>query len=267
MKLLFRVVEVTRLLSSIIKGQRIRSESWLEIENTSTNKNIAPENKDENLATNAEEQEIYIEQKLQSAQSKAEMIMKEATEEAAAKAALIIKEGQDRIEREAAIALEQAHEKGYTLGYEKGQLEAKALIDQGNQIIQDAKKERQQILDDIEAEVIEMIIKICQNLIDEEINYNKDTIRFLIRKTLGKASTDALEFNIKVSEADYDYVIENKDEIVENAAAPSDVTITKDVNLTQGACTVETEFGSIGCSVDQAFTEIKKQMRLISNKK
>lgn len=256
---------MTRLLSSIIKGQRVRSESRLEIQDTS--KDVAPENKDEDPTIKAEEQKRSIEQSLQKAESKAEIMIQRATDEAIAKAALIIKDGHDRIRMESAIALERAQEEGYTLGYDKGQLEAQSLINEGQDIVRSAKEERQQTLDKLEPEIIEMVINICGKLIDEELHYNKETILVLIRKTLGKVSSDTLEVSIKVSEVDYDYVLENKELITGNATAAQNMKIIKDIKLVQGSCIIETEFGSIACKVDEAFVEIKKQMRLIANKK
>lgn len=252
-------------MSSIIKGQRIRSESNLEIEDT--NKIIAPEKEDKDLTVIAQEQKKNIEKKLQAAESKAEIMLKEATDEATAKAALIIKDGHDKIKMDAAIALEKAQNEGYTQGYEKGQLEAQSLVDEAEKIVQDAKKERQETLDKLEPEIIEMVIKICGKLIDEEVTYNKDTILVLIRKTLKKVSTDTLDVAVKVSEEDFEYVTENKELITGNATAAESMKIIKDISLAPGSCIIETEFGSIACKVNETFEEMKKQMRLIANKK
>ena len=256
---------MTRLLSNIIKGQRIRSESTLEIE--STNKYIAQDKADENLATDAKEQEAKANHRLEQAKSKANMILQKAEEEAIAKAALIIKEGRDKIAMESAIALEGAKEEGYHDGYEKGQLEAQSLIEEGKQIVTSAKEEKQQILDDLEPEIIEMAIKIINKLIGEEVSHNKDTILFLIRKTLEQISSDVFEISIKVSLDDYDYVLESKDIIARDTVSSENIQIIKDAALNKGSCIIETAFGSIKSNVDEAFAEIKKQMRLIYNKK
>ncbi len=265
MKLLFHEVEVTRLLSSIIKGQRVRSESTLEIENTSVY--IAPEEVDENLTADNQEQKEDIMQKMQQAKSKAKQMIQEAEEEAMAQAAIIIKEGQDKIKLESTMALEKAKEEGYLAGYKEGQLEAQNLIQEAKQVIVDANDQKQQILADIEPEIIEMVIGICGKLIDEEINHNKDTILILIRKTLEQVSTDTLEISVKISPDDYDYVLENKHVIAKGTTNPENMQIKKDPNLTTGTCIIETPFGSIECNVDEAFSEIKKQMRLIYNQK
>ncbi|HHX59580.1 MAG TPA: hypothetical protein GX707_02405 [Epulopiscium sp.] len=256
-------------MSSIIKGQRIRSESILEIENT--NAYIALKEVDENLTTDIQEQKEDIRRKMQQVESKANIIIEKATEEAIAKAAVIIKEGQDRVKIESAIVLERAQEEGYQVGYEtgyeEGKLEAQSLIEEGNQVVLDANEQKQQLLDEIEPQIIEMIIGICGKLIDEEINHNKDTILLLIRKTLGQVSSDTSEISVKVSPDEYEYVLENKDLIAQGTANPENMQIKTDANLTKGVCVIETPFGSVACNVNEAFSEIKKQMRLICSQK
>lgn len=255
-----------RLLSSIIKGQRIRSESTLEIENTNPYPYVVLDEVDENPAPDIQVQQENINNKMQKAQSKAGRIIQEAKDEALAKAAVILNEGYDTIKRESVMALEKAKNEGYEAGYEKGQLEAQSLKDEGNKIISDAKIQKQQILDGIEPEIIEMVVKICGKLISEEINYNRDTILILIRKALAGISSDSLELSIKVSPDEYDYVLENK-ELINTGTLPENMQITKDAKLNKGMCIIETPFGSVACNVDEAFLEIKQQMRLIYNKK
>ena len=252
-------------MSNIIKGQRVRSESKLEIENTS--KYNAQDKADENLATDTKEQEEKANIRIEQAQSTANMILQKAEEEAIAKSTLIIKEGRDKIKMEASIALESAKEEGYHQGYEKGQIEAQNLVEEGRQIVEAAKEERQKLLDDLEPEIIEMVINIADKLISEEINHNKDTILFLIRKTLEGISSDVFDLSIKVSPDDYDHVMDNKDIVAKNTLSIENMQLIKDATLNKGACIIETPFGSIKSNVDEAFAEIKKQMRLIYNKK
>lgn len=256
---------MTRLLSNIIKGHRIRSESALKIENTS--KYNAQDKADENLATDVKEQEEKANRKIEQAESRANMILQKAEEEAIAKTTIIIKEGRDKIKMERAIALESAKEEGYNKGYEKGQLEAQNLVEEGKQIVETAKEERQKLLDELEPKIIEMIINIVNKLTSEEINHNKDTILVLIRKTLDQLSSDIFELSIKISPDDYDFVLDNKEVIAKNTVSSENIQIIKDATLNKGACIIETPFGSIKSDVDEAFGEIKKQMRLIYNKK
>lgn len=252
---------VTRSLSNIIKGQRVRSESIYQI------KSPAPKEKTKDLVTDTSGQKEAMKNQMEKIESKANRLKEEAIEEGKAKAALLIQEGQEQIKRESALALEQAKEEGYMAGYNEGKLEADSLIAEGKQILSEAKIEKNQLLARAEPEVVEMIIKICQKLIDQEIKFNKDTILVLIKKTLGQIRSDTLDVNIKVSPDNYDYVVENEALIIEEFNTPEKILILKDSKIAKGACIIETPFGSIESNINEAFSEIKKQMRLIYKQK
>lgn len=265
--MLFHVVEVMRSLSSIIKGQRVRHESTLEIENTSAQ--VAPEQEDKELATKDHQEDIAIQiQEQQSrAKIKADNIIKAAKEEAEK----IIADGQKMIGKELPIALEQAREEGYSKGYTdghgKGQLDAQALIEEGKEIVASAITQKKQLLDTAEPETIEMIIAICRKLISEEVEFNPQTILVLIRKALRDSPYDTTEISIKVSPNQYEFVLENKDIIMKDYVNASDIQILKDPQLANETCIIETPFGSVECSIDKQFAEMEKQMRLICDKK
>lgn len=259
-----------RLLSSIIKGRRIRSESKLQIENK--NKYVAPEKGDEDLIGEqpkeaAQKEDVKI--RIKEIKYKADTIIEDAKIEGQNQADLIIFQGREKAEQEAVVITEKARDDGYSKGYARGEQEAQALVEEAKKVIQDAQEEKQQILKEAEPEVIEMIIGICGKLISEEINFNKDTILILVRKALKEVSSDMSdsEISIKVSPDEYDYVLDNKDSIMKSVSNPENIKILNDINLDKGVCIVETAFGSVKCNVEESFSEIKKQMRLISNKK
>ena len=122
------------------------------------------------------------------------------------------------------------------------------------------------MLKQLEPEIIEMIIAICQKLISEEVEFNKSMIHLLIRKALGSMQYEMSEINIKVSPDQYESVVENKALIIKDYANPSDVEIWQEATLNKGTCMIETPFGSVECNIDSQFDEIKKQMRLLADK-
>lgn len=253
-----------RSLSNIIKGQRVRSESVLNIKKAV--KPFAPEDKDKNL--NTEKKEIRPDSfyKLEQTRLRIEQENLIIIEEATTRAKQIVADAKAKIEEEASIALEKAKHEGYTAGYKKGELESKVLIDQAQKIVEKAKHKKEIMLKQLEPEIIEMIIAICQKLINEEVEFNQSTIHSLIRKSLGNMKYEMTDVKIKVSPDQYESVLENKDMIIQDYANPSDVKIWQEADLKKGACIIETPFGSVECNIDAQFDEIKKQMRLLSDK-
>ncbi|HHT03923.1 MAG TPA: hypothetical protein GX005_06330 [Bacteroidales bacterium] len=264
MKLLFPVAEVMKSLSNIIKGQRIRSETTLNIKNLIKPDTTEDKDKKSNNLEQDRKADFYY--KLEQAKLQAEQEALITIEKATAKANQIVRDAQIKVEKESSIALENAKNKGYDAGYKEGKLKSQTLIDQGHKVLEEAKSEKEIMLKQLEPEIIEMIIAICQKLTSEEIEFNKSMIHLLIRKALGNMQYEMTDISIKVSPDQYQSVVENKALIIKDYANPADVEILQEADLNKGTCIIETPFGSIECNLDSQFDEIKKQMRLLADK-
>ncbi len=258
------MAEVTRLLSNIIKGQRVRYESTYKIKNVP--QSFIPEDEDKilsvaNQQVNLDPDAVIKAAKLD-AQNQAQTIIKEAKE----KAKNIISEAQIKSKQEAADILEKASQEGYTQGYEKGQEESLKLINEGKEILKQAKEDRAAMEKQLEPQMVEIIIGIVEKLISDEIKFNPSLIQVLIRKALADIDYVMSDVTIKVSPDQYDLVIKNKDRIIKDYANPSDVQIIQDANIANETCIIETPFGSIECNLTLQLNEIKKQMRLLAEK-
>jgi len=253
-----------RSLSNIIKGQRVRSESVLNIKQIETPD--APEHKDKELNTLKQDIKADSYYKMEQSRLRAEQETVIIISQATTKAEQIVAEAKIKTENEFSLALEKAKKEGYAAGYKEGKLASQALIDEGHKIVETAKTKKETMLKQLEPEIIEMILAICQTLISEEVQFNQSIIRILIRKALGNMQYEMSDVNIKVAPDQYEYVLENKDLIIQDYANPSDVKIFQEADLNKGTCIIETPFGSVECNISSQFDEIKKQMRLISDK-
>lgn len=250
-------------LSSVIKGQRIRSESILPIQLTSSIKTSLTCESTDKQKTKKDHENMVAQVK------KAEQKAREIIQEAEERAKEIIQLAEQKASQESKVVLEKAKEDGYTQGhqkgYEEGALEAQSLINESKQVLQDAHREKKKLLKEAEPEAIEMVIKVCQKILSEEVGFNPNIIRILIRKSLGELQYDTQELIVKVPTQHYDYVIENKEHIFEGYAISSGVEILKDSTLDEGTYIIETPFGSVECNVTTQFEELKKQIRLIAS--
>jgi flagellar assembly protein FliH len=93
---------------------------------------------------------------------------------------------------------------------------------------------------------------------------SKDTVIHLI-----KCGLDEIELHgdliIKVSSKDLDYVIERKHELTEELSEKIKVEILKDQQLEENECVIETEMGTIDCSLGTQLEGLLKELRLIKN--
>ena len=71
---------------------------------------------------------------------------------------------------------------------------------------------------------------------------------------------------LKVSEVDYDYILENKEKILLNVEGFGDVEIQKETSLERGSCIVESQLGIIDGGLKTRMNQIEKEVQKILNR-
>lgn len=164
---------------------------------------------------------------------------------------------------------------GYNLGYEEGKTQAEFDV---NQALEAYSKEQDGILSDLKNQLIEeysgyklelepKMLSIIEDLVVKIVGVqqvSKGTIMHLI-----KCGLDELELHgdlvIKVSAKDLDYVIERRQELTEELSEKIKVEILKDQQLEENECIIETEMGTIDCSLGTQLEGLLKELRLIKD--
>ena len=203
------------------------------------------------------------------ARDSARAIMDNATKEAGAimgeariEAERIRKEAKIAIDQERASVLLDAEKKGYTDGYTKGENAAQSIINEANGLKDETLSQRQEAINGLEPQLVDLIIRICRKLISETVSVKPQVVLHLIRQGLAQSNFTG-DVTLRVSKEDYDNVIENKDSLLESVEGGAELTILKDFGLGVGDCVIETPFGVIDSSLDMQFEEIKDSLRLI----
>lgn len=158
---------------------------------------------------------------------------------------------------------EAAHEEAKYIGYEDGvaqaQAEYEALLHQAQQIKEQAGVEYKQILDSIESDAINTILDIAKKVISKELQC-KENVLLLVREAFDKCAKDHKAV-LKLSEEDYDYVNENKQQLMAMLGRSEEVELKKDLSLDVGGCVIDTPFGSIDASADTKFEKIEDDFK------
>jgi len=171
------------------------------------------------------------------------------------------------------LGFQEGNEQGYAQGYALGQTAAQEELEQSIKAIEFQKQQEldekiQSLEDDLELErrslepkMISIIERLVKKLIGEH-ELNQSTIMYLIKNGL-----DELELHgdliIKVSAFDLDYVLENKHLLTEDLSEKIQVEILKDLQLNQNECIIETDMGTIDCSLGVQLQGLMKELRLI----
>ncbi|GHV41948.1 hypothetical protein FACS189490_09860 [Clostridia bacterium] len=186
------------------------------------------------------------------AQEEAERIIIEAESSAAALSRRAREDAEAtkvEAEEEAAAIFAEARKKGYDAGYADGVNAAEGIKNAAQRTLEDAVAERQKTLDGIEGEVVNIIAASVKKILNREAAISDKLITYLVRKGLSEM-TLAGDIKIRVSKGDYDGLIENKQEILEQIKGGANIEIIKDFSLSDKDCVIETPYGNIDCSLD-----------------
>lgn len=241
-------------MSSIIKSSQVRIVK-------STQPIINRQNaNEEDIVAKIAEAEILASKILEDAKIDADSIVSLARKDAE-------KVLEDTHER-ARIICDKANEDGYNAGFEKGYAEGKdtsdKLILEANEIKKGYLREREIVLSNIEEDVINMIMSLCEKIINQKLSDDEETIIPIILK--GIESLNVKEnLLIKVSKDDYNIVDMSRQRILAMANLVEDIEIRIDSTLSKGGCIIEGSKGNVDVSVGTQIEEMKKLLTTLLN--
>lgn len=263
-KSLFPEVEVTRSLSNIIKSPVVKLNRekavYIDIKLNHVKQEIYStdiifeENSIENSTENSKENILM------QAEQDAQKIILDAEE----KAALILDKAKNDAESKKSNIEQEARQRGYDEGYKKGSKESERLYYQAKAELDNALKEKQKIIDEIEPKMIDLILDICEKILGNTIRTNEQSILHLIRKGFSEVKDNGDQIVVRVSEHDYKTVLEFKEDISDSFGFSGKIDIVKDFSLKLGDCIIESQFGNIDCSLGTQFKALRQELLFIT---
>lgn len=163
--------------------------------------------------------------------------------------------------RETKNIIEQAKETGYKQGYqqgfEDGKKDSDELILEANEIKRNFLHEREVILSSIEGDVIHLIISLCEKILNQKLDDDKEAIIPIILKGINSLNIKD-SIMIRVSKEDYDIVELSKQRILTTANLIDDIDVRIDSSLSRGGCIIEASNGNVDASIEVQVSEMKK---------
>ncbi len=169
--------------------------------------------------------------------------------------------------------LEQGQQEGYGAGYNEGSIQAKQELNEEKVNLQhdfdrrlevaqeDLNKKYLEKLSNLEPKVLHIIKSLVEKLVGSA-SLNSDTIMHLIRSGLEEVEIHG-DITIKVSEDDLEEVVDAKSTITDTLSDKFQVEILKDPKLVRNECIIETNMGTIDCSLGVQLQGVLKEMELI----
>jgi len=161
---------------------------------------------------------------------------------------LSVEESRTALEEESKQLRETCKQEGYDEGYSVGAKAGEALKVEAQAVLDEAKRTREEILQSIEPDTVDLVVRIVGKLLNDAVTINPAIVVSLIRQGLSDATLSG-KVTVRVSEEDYPEVIACKDMILTAVGSSAELEILSDLSLKTADCLIETPYGVIDCSL------------------
>lgn len=172
---------------------------------------------------------------------------------------------QKRAEDQAVTA--EAQKKGYDEGYRTGKAEAEQavqqryqqMISEANEIIEQARQEKERRIAESEAFLIELSCEIAEKIISKQLSLESEWKKDLVKQMLSKKREQGL-ITLCVNPKSYGLMQDARDELQLVLGSNSELQILPDISVKDDGCIIRSEYGSIDARIDTQLTEIKQKL-------
>ncbi len=252
-----------RSLSSIIKGERIRAQSIIDFSSRQLERPTEEEyikETVEQLSFEEKEQLVdFKEEKLREIQKLVDAKLEEADHQV--RQMLL-----EAVQKSQAIEEEAKQVKTQML-FEMEQEKARILEEaqrQAELIIAKAHEEKEELIMSTEGELVETLIALLNHIISEEMNYQVDWVKCLVRKMLNKEDISG-KVKVIISPILYARLSENELEAIKDIS--KDLVVETRDNLNETTCMIEFNQGSIVYDIAQGLERVINDTRILMNTK
>ena len=118
---------------------------------------------------------------------------------------------------------------------------------------------KQIIYNQSENQLMDLVFSVSHKVIDTEIKTSPEILLSMLKKGFAKIK-DAVEYEIRINPADYETIINKKDEIKGILKTSGSVKYTKDEQVERGGCQIITEQGEISSEPGKQLDIIKSEL-------
>ena len=163
-------------------------------------------------------------------------------------------------------AYEAAREEGYKAGQQESLQQAEKMKQELQQKETKLEALYQKKLEELEPQFVDLLIDIYEHVFRVNLSDFREVILHSVNHIIGMAD-GYKDFIIRVSQYDYPFVSERKEEMIEKVSANATVEIVEDVTMSQGECMIETGGGIFDCSIGTQLEGLSKELKLLSYEK
>ncbi|MCL2610398.1 MAG: FliH/SctL family protein [Defluviitaleaceae bacterium] len=206
------------------------------------------------------EAEITAYEILENAKTNAENEAAQIIQNAKLEAERIINESKQKASLDYAAELEHAKQEGIKQAIEEAGYEASRIREEAQNIKVEAHSYKQQFMEAIEPEVLELTMSIMDKMIESEKFLNRQLASIIVKQGLKQVPL-ADDITVHLSSEDYDQV--DQLEIMKALDHVANLNLVMDVMLKPFQCIIETSLGNVDCSLDTQYAALKENLRYI----
>lgn len=193
-----------------------------------------------------------------------ESAVQEIISQAQAQAEEIVTNARNEADELRNSAASQGHDEGYSAGYQEAMAQKAALEEEFARKTRELEEEYQRRLDEAEPDMVEALTRIYEHVFSVRLQDDKNIILHLLKQALGRAEPTG-DFLIHVSSADYDVLVDAREELRESISNPNcSLEIIEDSFLKENECMIETDGGIFDCGLGTELQELSRKLRLLS---
>ncbi|HSO57981.1 MAG TPA: FliH/SctL family protein, partial [Paenisporosarcina sp.] len=156
-------------------------------------------------------------------------------------------------------AITQGFEAGTTQGILQIEEEFREKRQGMHELVQAAYEEKAKIIQQSEAFLLTLSVKIAEKVIKEELKQHDDQFLNVVKQAL-KQIEESEDVVMQVSSEDYPIVLPFFEELKTYVRAESELKLIPVATLTKGGCMIHTASGSYDVTIDSQLKEIKRQL-------
>ena len=172
-------------------------------------------------------------------------------------------EKQEEAKQEAQRLAEEASTQGFQAGTNQGILQVEEEFREKRQemhnLVQTAYEEKEKIVQQSEAFLLSLSVKVAEKVIKEELKQHDDQLLNVVKHAL-KQIEESEDVVMQVSAEDYPIILPYIEELKTYVRADSEFKLIPVANLVKGGCMIHTASGSYDVTIDSQLKEIKKQL-------
>ena len=169
----------------------------------------------------------------------------------------------EKIIQEAMAEADGVREESRAAGKEEGRAEAASQIAEAMETLNQAIKERKQIVKDAEGEILRLSLKVAEQIIRSEVSLHRDVCLNIVAEAIARVS-DREQIIIKVNREDAEYLKRYKDRLTSMLDGVKSFSIIEDASVEPGGCVIETNLGFIDARISTKIKSIEEALKKVS---